>query len=359
MTFGRREFAMAVHHLSAAAGQRPGDLLSADNPPERHIVLSILRKAAPALGLKPPVLATLDAMLSFLPPQRGHHMVFASNESLVSRLNGLSERTIRRHVEQLVDSGLIARRDSPNRKRFTRRNRTDGLCLRFGFDLAPLFSRLGDFARIAAQMDELRERLDYLRAKLRAAAHLSLARDAEDTSALAALRALRRKLTVEDCAALLDQLSESPVENALEDAAQPEEMTGNDGQNVRHHHRSTKENIDKARTISAQDVVEACPEAAAFAQEPVKDEHQLVRHGRTLAPMLGISPELYAEAEKRIGIRSAALTIWAMVQMQDRIGRFGAYFRSLTLGPRSAGFDPARLIRSLARQTAPSCPRTI
>lgn len=350
---------MAVTHVSAAVGQRTGGLLSADNPPERHIVLALLRQAAPRLGLKPPVLATLDVLLSFLPPKRGHHTVFASNESLVERRNGVSERTIRRHVEQLIECGLIVRRDSPNRKRYTRRNRTDGLCLRFGFDLSPLYERLQEIARIAAEMQALRERLDYMRAKLRAAVQSTLALDPEHPQALSVLALLRRKLSLSDCETLLAGLPQAPVEKPLEDAVETKEMTGGDGQNVRHHQSSKKENIDKTPTIPVQAVLDACPEAQSFSTAPIRSYGEIIHHGRTLAPMLGISPETYAMAEKRCGTLGTALTIWAIVQMQGRIRKLGAYFHSLTLGPRSAGYDPVRLIAALGRERSGDCPRTM
>ena len=127
---------MAFIQATAPTGLRTSELLSADNSiPERHIVIETLRNAAPRLGLSASVIATLDAMLSCLAPKRNHHTVFASNATLTFRRNGISERTIRRHAATLQELGLLVRRDSPNRKRYTKHSRNEGKALRFGFDL--------------------------------------------------------------------------------------------------------------------------------------------------------------------------------------------------------------------------------
>lgn len=347
---------MALQQIVAPTGQRQGVALSADNTPERHVMMAMLRRAAPLLGLRPPVLATLDAMLSCLPPRRTHHTVFASNETLVFRRDGISERTIRRHVVQLVDAGLIQRRDSANRKRFMRRSGGDGTCLRFGFDLSPLFAQTAQIAEIAAEADALRDRLALLRTQVRAAANQRLRVNDHDTCALDALKALRRKLDADDCIALLENLPEVPVHSIAKDAVEPVKMTGIDGQNVRHHHSSIKEPNDKKDAVTVDDLSNACPEATAFASSPLRTDQDIIAHGRTLAPMIGIAPKVYRRAEDRVGAQGAAIAVMAVIQMQNRVRALGAYFHALVLGPKSDDFDPARLIRFL--QGHHGCPRT-
>ena len=162
---------MAFTQATAPTGLQTSEILSADNSiPERHIVVGTLRNAAPRLGLSASVISTLDAMLSCLAPKRNHHTVFASNATLTFRRNGISDRTIRRHAATLQEIGLLVRRDSPNRKRFTKHSSHEGKALRFGFDLSPLFARLHEIAAMAAEVLREREQIDYLRAKIRAAA---------------------------------------------------------------------------------------------------------------------------------------------------------------------------------------------
>ena len=356
---------MAFIQATAPIGLRTGEILSADNSiPERHIVVATLRNAAPRLGLSASVISTLDAMLSCLAPKRNHHTVFASNSTLTFRRNGISDRTIRRHAATLQEIGLLVRRDSPNRKRFTKHNSHAGQALRFGFDLSPLFDRLHEIASMAAEVMKEREQIDYLRAKIRAAANASLIENPNDTMALNIFRVLRRKLSLEDCEKILSALPIKEVE-----AEAPDDQTSNltttltasDGQNVRHHHKSNKEHIDKENIaqkkqttpmpsdapITIPELLSACPEAAEFSLRRIETIHDVVAHARTLAPMIGISPQSYEAAHERLGALRAAATVWAIMQFHDKIKAVGAYFRSITTGSKSEGFSPEKLIRRL------------
>jgi replication initiation protein RepC len=357
---------MAFTQATAPTGLRTSEVLSADNTiPERHIVVATLRNAAPRLGLSASVISTLDAMLSCLAPKRNHHTVFASNATLTFRRNGISDRTIRRHAAALQEIGLLVRRDSPNRKRFTKHNSHEGKALRFGFDLSPLFARLHEIAAMAAEVLREREQVDYLRAKIRAAANESLTENPTDETALNIFRILRRKLTLHDCERILSDLpvTEVGAEGPDDQTSNlPTTMTASDGQFVRHHHKSNKEYIDKERVtpkketpltisdamITIPELLSACPEAAEFSLRKIETIHDVVAHARTLAPMIGISSQNYEAAHQRLGALRAAATVWAIMQFHDKIKAVGAYFRSITTGSKSEGFSPEKLIRRLA-----------
>ena len=353
---------MAFIQATAPTGLRSSELLSADNAiPERHIVISTLRNAAPRLGLSPSVISTLDAMLSCLAPKRNHHTVFASNATLTFRRNGISDRTIRRHAATLQEVGLLVRRDSPNRKRFTKHNSHAGTALRFGFDLSPLFERLHEIASMAAEVMKEREQIDYLRSKIRAAANASLIENPNDATALDVFRVLRRKLSLKDCEVLLSTLP-NPLVEAESQADETTKLTANNGQNVRHHHKSNKEHIDKERApqrkpsipvpsgapITIPQLLAACPEAAQFSVKKIETVHDVVAHARTLAPMIGISTNCYEAANERLGALKTAATVWAIMQFHDKIKSIGAYFRSITTGTKSNDFSPEKLIQRLA-----------
>lgn len=357
---------MAFTQATAPTGLRTREILSADNSiPERHIVVATLRNAAPRLGLSASVISTLDAMLSCLAPKRNHHTVFASNSTLTFRRNGISDRTIRRHAATLQEIGLLVRRDSPNRKRFTKHNSHAGKALRFGFDLSPLFDRLHEIASLAAEVMQEREQIDYLRAKIRAAANASLINNPSDETALNIFRVLRRKLSLEDCEKILASMPISIVEAESSDDETSNlatTLSASDGQNVRHHHKSNKEHTDKETTsqkkqtsaedldtpITIAELLMACPEAAQFSLRKIETVHDVVAHARTLAPMIGITTQNYEAAHERLGGLRAAATIWAIMQFHDKIKAVGAYFRSITTGAKSDGFSPERLIRRLA-----------
>ncbi len=357
---------MVFRQATAPTGQRPSEELSADNSiPERHIVVATLRNAAPRLGLSASVISTLDAMLSCLAPKRNHHTVFASNKTLTFRRNGISDRTIRRHAAVLQEIGLLVRRDSPNRKRFTKHNSHEGKALRFGFDLSPLFARLHEIAAMAADVLREREQIDYLRAKIRSAANQSLQSEPNDVVALNTLRILRRKLSLKDCEQILAELPISNVEAEAADDLSDKftaAMTASDGQLVRHHHKSNKEHIDKETRspkiktsptteeppITIPELLSACPEAAQFALRRIETVHDVVAHARTLAPMIGISSQSYETAHERLGALRAAATVWAIMQFHGKIKTVGAYFRSVTTGSKSSEFSPEKLVRRLA-----------
>ncbi|PZQ47512.1 MAG: replication protein C [Rhodovulum sulfidophilum] len=345
---------MAFHRLAVPSGPRAGENLSADNAfPDRFAVIDIIRRAGASLGLKAPVIATLDALLSCLPPKRGHHVVFASNETLAARLGGLSDRTLRRHFATLQEAGLIRREDSPNRKRFTRRDRVSGLCLRFGFDLRPLFARIADLSARAEAATREHDRVRFLRARLRAAIARALARDPEDPGARACQPALRRVLTSDQLADLLDRVTlDAPPARPLEADAPAARLSASDGHFVRHHQKSKKEPIDRqpeprsspAQELSVEQVLEACPDAAAFSPNRPASWRDLIEVGQTLAPMIGVDPRQYDAARRRGGALETALVIWILVSLGERVARPGAYFHALTLGRRSESFDVWRYL---------------
>ena len=357
---------MAFTQATAPTGLRTSEILSADNSiPERHIVVATLRNAAPRLGLSASVISTLDAMLSCLAPKRNHHTVFASNATLTFRRNGISDRTIRRHAATLQEIGLLVRRDSPNRKRFTKHNTHEGKALRFGFDLSPLFARLHEIAAMAAEVLREQEKIDYLRAKIRAAANASLTNNQNDTTALSIFRILRRKLSLQDCEQILTDLPVTKVEaeaTADQNSNLTTTMTASDGHFVRHHHKSNKEHIDKERIalkkeppltgsdapITIPGLLSACTEAAKFSLRKIETVHDVVAHARTLAPMIGITSQNYEAAHERLGALRAAATVWAIMQFHGKIKAVGAYFRSITTGSKSEGFSPEKLISRLA-----------
>lgn len=363
---------MAFIQATAAFGLRASEVLSADNAPserpipERHIIVETLRKAAPLLGVKPTILATLEAMLSCLAPKRNHNMVFASNLTLSSRRNGVSDRTLRRHAAALQEAGLLQRKDSANGKRFTRYDPNAKQAMHFGFDLSPLFDRLAEIAALALRAEQTAAQIAYLKSKIRAQLRPLLQADPTNERGLDVLRRLRTKLTVEDLSALsltLPMGVHEAEDNRPETHLGAEEMSASDGQNVRHHQRSKKENTEEEEpsrekpkaeeTLSLAELVTACPDAASFSLRSIKHFGDVVSHAQTLAPMIGIDHATYSQAVRSIGALPSAITVWAIVQFHDRIKNVGAYFRAITSGTRSRDFDAIRLIKRLGKSSGP------
>lgn len=104
--------------------------VTAQNAPEgaaahKWRVFRDIKEARFALGATDRALAILDALLSFHPETAFYGdsalIVWPSNEQLIGWANGMSPATLRRYLANLVDCGLVVRRDSPNGKRYDRR----------------------------------------------------------------------------------------------------------------------------------------------------------------------------------------------------------------------------------------------
>ena len=357
---------MRFQHITAPLGSRSAeDLPTTHSQPDRFSLIEVVRKASTALGLKAPIIATLDALLSCLPPKRSHNVVFASNATIVFKRNGISDRTIRRHVAQLAEAGLLARSDSPNRKRFSKSDMSTGSVLRFGFDLSPLFKSYDQICAMAEDCAKQASHISFLRTKVRCAIARTMELDGLSIDAENALRALRRKLTAEELYCILDDLISVEENRGMDCGAKMSieaEMSATDGQNVRHHHNSKKELIDsdvaektedphlQHHQISIGSLVGACKEAASYLQRPAESLSDVIGHARTLAPMMGIDSTTYRAAEDRLGELRTAVTVWGLLQMQGKIRQLGAYFRAITTGKRSAAFDPWAMINTLVKQ---------
>lgn len=357
---------MRFQHITAPLGSRSAeDLPTTHSQPDRFSLIEVVRKASTALGLKAPIIATLDALLSCLPPKRSHNFVFASNATIAFKRNGISDRTIRRHVAQLAEAGLLVRSDSPNRKRFSKSDMSTGSVLRFGFDLSPLFKSYDQICAVAEDCAKQASHISFLRTKVRCAIARTMELDGLSTNAENALRALRRKLTAEDLYSILDDLVSVEENQGMDCSAEMSidaEMSATDGQNVRHHHNSKKELIDSDvaektkgshqphHQISIGSLVGACKEAASYLQRPAESLSDVIGNARTLAPMMGIDSTTYRAAEDRLGELRTAVTVWGLLQMQGKIRQLGAYFRALTTGKRSAAFDPWAMINTLVKQ---------
>ena len=357
---------MRFQHITAPLGSRSAEALpTTHSQPDRFSLIEVVRKASTALGLKAPIIATLDALLSCLPPKRSHNFVFASNATIAFKRNGISDRTIRRHVAQLAEAGLLVRSDSPNRKRFSKSDMSTGSVLRFGFDLSPLFKSYDQICAVAEDCAKQASHISFLRTKVRCAIARTMDLDGLSIDVENALRALRRKLTAEELCSILDDLVSVEENQGMDCSAKMSieaEMSATDGQNVRHHHNSKKELIDsdvaektedphlQHRQISIGSLVGACKEAASYLQRPAESLSDVIGHARTLAPMMGIDSTTYRAAEDRLGELRTAVTVWGLLQMQGKIRQLGAYFRAITTGKRSAAFDPWAMIKTLVKQ---------
>ena len=128
---------MQIGNVTTPFGRRPmtlalvkRQLQSAQVPTGRSVdKWKVFRDACEAramLGVQDRALAVLDALLTFYPhAELGEEhglVVFPSNAQLSIRAHGITGTTLRRHLAALVEAGLIIRKDSPNGKRYARKD---------------------------------------------------------------------------------------------------------------------------------------------------------------------------------------------------------------------------------------------
>lgn len=79
------------------------------------------------LVLRDRAMSVLNALLSFYPEtylvDGKKLVVFPSNAQLSTRANGIARTTLRENLAILVNAGMIHRKDSPNGKRYARKDR--------------------------------------------------------------------------------------------------------------------------------------------------------------------------------------------------------------------------------------------
>lgn len=214
---------------------------------EKWQLLRALTEARTAFGLSDRTLCVLEALLSFHPEREldGSQpiIVFPSNAELSLRSRGMADATLRRHLAALVEAGLILRRDSPNGKRYVRRDARGEVETAFGFDLSPLALAA---SRIHAAAEEAREharRCQALRVEIsihlrdtgkiiEAALHEKRPGDWEAFSLrlMPLARRVSRQASLEQLQQRCDDLVRlrAEVENAYLDALSEQEMSGND-----------------------------------------------------------------------------------------------------------------------------------
>ncbi|MCZ0964093.1 plasmid replication protein RepC [Paracoccus benzoatiresistens] len=339
-----------------------------------------LSAVAKTVGLSTGVLHTLRAMIHCVRPEKSL-TCFASTETLIRLRSGGSERSIRRHVEQLITAGIIVRNDSPNKKRYMVRDASSGEVELFGFDLSPMLRRLAEWKCLDEKLAADISRKRYLRTVILGRLHrLDQLGSAFDTASTRSI--LRRNLAIEELEVMLstvadhlDNLVEAPCPTiqAFGDLARPDqaakELTGSGGQIDRHQHRSETyipESEDpskvelqlstRADTTLLRKVEATCSEAIAFAQGPLQNWDDVHALAWLLAPMIGIDKELLAKATRMHGSSPASVLVLLLLQQGNMIRNTGGYFRALTMGPRATSFDPWGML-DLMEQKGPGAPR--
>jgi replication initiation protein RepC len=340
-------------------------------------------------------LTVLDALLTFLPEDEMSTstslVVFPSNVQLSIRARGMTPATLRRHLAMLVDAGLIARKDSPNGKRYARRGRGGEIDEAFGFNLAPLLARAEEIERLAARIQLDRERLRIAKERVsicrRDIAKLISAAELEDAPGdwaplyvqfRSVIDSLPRQATLMQVETALRQLEDirTAIVNQLENHVKAQNICANESQRERHIQDSDPEShfeIERSRnhdrpapTVNVEDrksaednpirplslaaVLQACPQVGAYGPGgTIRNWSDLASASSIVRTMLGISNSAFHDAVAAMGAESASIVTACILENAERITSPGGYLRSLTLKARHHSFTPAPMLHALLR----------
>ncbi len=358
-------------------------------PVSKWLILRELSKSRQVFDLGERALSVLQALLSFHPeddliPGKAL-IVFPSNKAICERLHGMACSTMRRHLAALIRSGFLRRQDSPNGKRYARP--TVGETVAFGFDLSPLLARWSEITDAAqavrreeAEARDLREAISLMRRDLLAA--LTCAENIEEDVTdwgevsdvlMLTARALKRRNDLAALNAIREQVV-SAMELARRLLLEMADMSTSESRNEQHLQNSDKDLNCSEEAVAAPSITRekfngdsvpekpealvyplhvilaACPQIKSFSNDEIRCYRDLVDVASHLAPALGLSSEVWANAQRALGREQAAIVLAAMLERFDVIRSPGAYLRVLVrkavLGQFTSGPMIAALLRS-------------
>ncbi|MFC4669523.1 plasmid replication protein RepC [Seohaeicola nanhaiensis] len=146
--------------------------------PKSRAFLAVKRVGA-HVGLKAGDMMLLDTLGAFTQTQdwaAGQRpIVWASNAYLMEQ-TGFSLSALKRHARRLAELGMIAFQDSPNGKRWGRRDAEGVIVEAYGFDLSPLSARAEEFERLYERLQAERAICQRLRRQITVARRMIRAR---------------------------------------------------------------------------------------------------------------------------------------------------------------------------------------
>ncbi|MBB4234681.1 replication initiation protein RepC [Rhizobium esperanzae] len=257
--FGRRPMSLGM-----LASQQLAETIEPGMRRSKWKLFRAICEARPALGVSDRALTVLDALLTFYPDDEISEekglIVFPSNAQLSLRARGMTPATLRRHLAVLVEAGLILRKDSPNGKRYARRDRAGEIGEAFGFSVAPLLARAVEIEGLAAEVIADRELIRATRERLTvcrrdisklisAALDEAVPGDWEQMSLMFRdlVRRIPRVAGAEELTALLDEmvLLRDETVNLLERHIKLQKIDANESQIERHKQNSNPDSTSE------------------------------------------------------------------------------------------------------------------
>ena len=358
-------------------------------------------EARDLLGITQPALAVLNALLSFYPETmlkaETGLVVFPSNNHLAVRAHGISGTTLRRHLAALVDAGLVIRKDSPNGKRYARRDKSGSVETAFGFNLAPMLVRAEELARLALQVATERKALRVLKEELTlcrrdvrklisAAVEEGAAGDWEriDDIYIDLVARIPRTAITSVLAPIAEEMAmlREEIVNILEMQIKIAKTDGNDDQIGCHIQNSksesntefepsfekTQDESPKAKNQHPTEaikafplsmVMRACPTLVDYAPgQSIGSWREFMGTAVFVRSMLGISPSAYQEACDIMGQEGAAVAMACILERGGHINSPGGYLRDLTRRAERGEFSLGPVLMALIRANGTGAQKT-
>jgi replication initiation protein RepC len=382
--------------LALVKGQMQSPELKPGKSVDKWKIYRDICDARSLLGLRDRALSVLNALLSFYPEifltEGTNLIVFPSNAQLATRANGIAGTTLRENLAILVDSGMIHRKDSPNGKRYARKNRAGAVEEAFGFSLAPLLARSEELARMAQQVAFERNQLKIIKEKIslcrRDIRKILTAAVEEDASGdwgkfeahfvevisqipkardPEALRSVHEEMTMlrQELLNILEMqlISENPATNA-DEYRQHIQNSHTDSINESEHRSGTELEGNSNQAVRLRRtpikafplglVLTACPDIVMYGPNGmIGSWRELMSAAIIVRSMLGVSPSAYQDACDVMGPEMAAAVTACILERGEHIASAGGYLRDLTRRAEKGEFSLGPMLMALMRANAP------
>ena len=409
-SFLRRE---AIEERRAALKEGGNDAGNDTGRADKWQLIRALCEARAAFGLSDRAITVLEALLSFHPARdldgTAPIVVFPSNAELSLRSRGMADATLRRHIAALVEAGLILRRDSPNGKRYCRRDAHGDVESAFGFDLSPVALAAAGIHQAAEEARAEARACQRLRGEitvhLRDTARIIEAGLAEKRAGdwegfSLRLMPLARRLPRQAVRDVLEERRDllvrlrAEVETAYLNTLSRQEMSGNDAdferqyQNSKSDHQfenSSEKELKpagepqkrneaegdgqrepagegtarqettrrapetRAEPVALSYLLSVCPAFAGYARDGIANWRDAFVTAGLVRSMLGISPDAWTKCREAMGDFTAAAVIAAILERADAIRSPGGYLRALTERAEGGRFSLRPMLAALER----------
>ena len=381
--FGRRPLSLAMVASQTIAKECPRGVVV-----HKWQVFRAICEGRSLLGVSERALSVLNALLTFHPETtlsgQGDLIVFPSNQQLALRAHGMAPATLRRHLAVLVDAGIVVRRDSPNGKRYARKNNEGAIEKAFGFDLSPFVARAEEFERLVDDIrterravQDLRERITIARRDIVKMIDTALeesipgdwkGRELAYRRIVGGLPRTADSSVLKPIAADLEQLADE-IAIVLEKHVNSRNMSANESQTERHIQNSNPKPQFESEPRQPSDeaaipkpsietpkreyafplgmVLDACPDLIDYARGGIGSWREFFATVAAVRPMLGISPSAWEEASGAMGESQAAMVVACILQRGSAIGSAGGYLRDLTRRSRAGEFGVGPMVMAL------------